>query len=56
MKLLAVTDATLTRLAHRFRRSWRPLAVNDNLSPRSGGWAETMWDAAMIRQSFTGDD
>lgn len=29
MRLLAVTDATLDRLALRFRRSWRPLAAND---------------------------
>ncbi len=28
--LLAVTDQTLTRLAHLFRRSWRPLSANDN--------------------------
>ncbi len=30
MRLLSVTDSTLTRLAHRFRRSWRPLAANCN--------------------------
>lgn len=30
MRLHPQTDSTLTRLAHRFRRSWRPLSANDN--------------------------
>ncbi len=30
MRLLSVTDSTLTRLAHRFRRSWHTLATNNN--------------------------
>ncbi len=28
--IYAVTDATLDRLAHRFRRSWHTLAANNN--------------------------